>query len=98
MLIASRYAEHYGFARLALENKLKIKADDTIVEKWPMALKLSKGHIGFDEEFERLDASDHWGAETYIEWASVEYLHGFSAVTALCFRRILVEVVRRSQI
>lgn len=62
----------FGFPRLKLENKLEIKAANTIVERWPLALTLSKGDVGFDEEFETLEASSQWGAETYVEWASAE--------------------------
>ena len=71
-MVEFRYHEHFGFSRLALENKLRIKAENTIVEKWPLALRLRKGDVAFDEEFETLNASGRWGAEAYVEWASAE--------------------------
>lgn len=72
MLMEHRYCEHHDFLQLRRENGLEIKAENTIVGKWPLALKLSKGDDGFDEEFEILDASGSWGAETYLEWVSTE--------------------------
>lgn len=73
----------FGFPRLKPENKLEIKATNTIIERWPLALKLSKGDVGFDEELETLEASSQWGAETYVEWASAERLYDDHAITAL---------------
>ena len=55
MLMEHRYCEHHDFLQLRRENGLEIKAENTIVGKWPLALKLSKGDDGFDEEFEILD-------------------------------------------
>lgn len=68
VLTKTRYCRGFGFAHLAARNKLRIKNENTIVEKWPLTLKLKKGDVGFDEEFAMLFASGNWGAETYVEW------------------------------
>lgn len=45
-----------------------MKKDHTIVEKWPLRLKLGQGQAGAQLEFEILEASDHTGHERYVEW------------------------------
>jgi len=72
MLVDDRYCKVFNFSRVASENTLKIKAENTIVEKWPLALKLKQGDVGFDEEFTTLFASGHPSTETYVEWARAE--------------------------
>jgi hypothetical protein len=70
MIRTPRYFEACGFAEFAVRNKLKIKAENSIVEKWPMALKLKKGDVDLDHEFEMLSASGNLGDETYVEGTS----------------------------
>jgi hypothetical protein len=67
-----RYCKRFGFPLLALMNKLRIKARNTVVEKWPLTLKLKKGDAGFDDEFAMLFASGNWSSENYVEWARVD--------------------------
>ena len=47
---------------------LTMKRPHTIVEEWPMRLKLRPEQVGAKEEFEILLASSHSGAERYVEW------------------------------
>jgi hypothetical protein len=72
ILVKLRYCEIFGFSQLAISNRLRIKAKHTIIEKWPLALKMRKGDAGFDEEFTMLLASGARGSETYVEWTGVE--------------------------
>lgn len=66
------YCESYIFEQTALMNGLKIKTQNTVIEKWPLKLKLRMGEPGFDEEFNNLFASDSWGWEAYLEWARAD--------------------------
>ncbi|KAF2644956.1 hypothetical protein P280DRAFT_504434 [Massarina eburnea CBS 473.64] len=45
-----------------------MKKTNTIIEPWPMALKLKLPQKGAQEEFEFLLASNHTGWERYVEW------------------------------
>lgn len=72
VLMELRYCRGFGFSYLAAKNKLRIKDENTIVEKWPLTLKRKKGDAGFDDEFAMLFASGNWGAETYVEWTGVD--------------------------
>lgn len=72
ILTGFRYCKRFRFAQLAARNKLIIKDENTIVKKWPLALKLKKGDAGFDDEFAMLFASGNWGAETYVEWTGAD--------------------------
>ena len=72
ILTMIRYCKGFGLADLAARNKLRIKDENTIVEKWPWTLKLKKGDVGFDDEFAMLFASGSWGAETYVEWTGAD--------------------------
>jgi hypothetical protein len=72
MLTARSYEKGFRFKWLALINKLRIKATNTIMQKWPMTLKLEKGDVGFDEEFNMLFGSGNFGSEVYVEWASLD--------------------------
>jgi len=47
---------------------MKMRVTNTIIEKWPMRLKLSPGQLGADQEFKLLLASAHTGTERYVEW------------------------------
>ena len=67
-----RYCDIFGFSKFAASNRMKIKVKNTIVEKWPFALKLAQGDTGFDDEFAMLLASGARGAETYMEWTGAD--------------------------
>jgi hypothetical protein len=60
-----------GFAEMSRSIGLMVKAENTIIEKWPMRLKLSLPQPGAQEEFDILQASDHSGNERYVEWRRV---------------------------
>jgi hypothetical protein len=72
MLIARNYKKGFAFKWLAVVSKLRIKANNTITQKWPMTLKLKQGDAGFDEEFNMLFGSGNFGSEVYVEWASLD--------------------------
>lgn len=51
---------HYGVA---------MKAQHTITEEWPLALKLKYGQPGAQKEFDMLlESEQHRGKERYMEW------------------------------
>lgn len=52
----------------ALEGGLLVKKKHTVVEKWPLRLKLKHGQDGAQSEFDVLHASGHIGHERYVEW------------------------------
>jgi hypothetical protein len=60
-----------GFAKMLRSIGLMVKEENTIIEKWPMRLKLSMPRPGAQEEFDILQASDHTGNERYVEWKRV---------------------------
>lgn len=60
-----------GFAKMSWSVGLMVKEENTIIEKWPMRLKLSLPQPGAQEEFDILQASDHSGNERYVEWKRV---------------------------
>jgi hypothetical protein len=60
-----------GFAEMSRSIDLMVKAENTIIEKWPMRLKLSLPQPGAQEEFDILQASDHSGSERYVEWKRI---------------------------
>ena len=60
-----------GFAEMSRGVGLMVKEENTIIEKWPMRLKLSMLQPGAQEEFDILQASDHSGNERYVEWKRV---------------------------
>ena len=45
-----------------------VKDNHTIVEQWPMRLKLQPHQVGSQDEFKTLLASSHSGHERYVEW------------------------------
>ena len=47
---------------------VKMKEPHSIIEKWPLRLKLQPGQTGAKEEFELLFSSGHVGTERYVEW------------------------------
>lgn len=59
-----------GFEEAQRELGFVMKEKHTIVEKWPMKLKLALPQDGAQEEFELLRASMHSGSERYVEWRS----------------------------
>ena len=45
-----------------------MKEPHTIIDKWPMRLKLRPGQAGAQEEFDVLLSSGHTGTERYVAW------------------------------
>ena len=45
-----------------------MKEPHTIIDKWPLRLKLKLGQKGAQEEFKTLLESGHKGSERYVEW------------------------------
>jgi hypothetical protein len=68
MLTSYRYIREEGFMEGGSRLGLTMKRSHTIVEEWPMGLKLRPEQIGAKEEFEILLASSHSRAERYVEW------------------------------
>jgi hypothetical protein len=63
--------QHFEFAERSRAMGLMIKEENTIIEKWPLRLKLSLPQPGAQEEFDILQASDHSGSERYVEWKRI---------------------------
>lgn len=66
-----RYMQDLGFAKMSWSVGLMVKEENTIIEKWPMRLKLSLPQPGAQEEFDILQGSGHSGNERYVEWKRV---------------------------
>ena len=60
------------FSNVERSSAVKMKEPHTIIEKWPMRLKLQPGQKGAKEEFELLLSSGHVGTERYVEWQRTE--------------------------
>jgi len=56
------------FQEIGCHLGLTMERPHTIIEEWPMRLKLLPDLAGAKEEFEILLASSHTGAERYVEW------------------------------
>lgn len=56
------------FASVGRINGMIAKANNTIIDKWPLRIKRSPGQAGAREEFEDLLGSHHIGCERYVEW------------------------------
>lgn len=68
ILIFYRYMKEVHFLDTARLLNLTMKQSHSIVEKWPMRLRLKSYEAGAKEEFKILLASAHSGAERYVEW------------------------------
>ncbi|RMZ87204.1 hypothetical protein DV736_g5572, partial [Chaetothyriales sp. CBS 134916] len=62
------YMKDKHFAEIGCHLGLTMKQPHTIVEEWPMRLKLLPKQVGAKEELETLLTSTHIGAERYVEW------------------------------
>ena len=67
----SSYLKIQGFESAARDAGLIIKKKNTIVESWPLRLKLRPGDVGAQEEFDLLLSSSSSGIERYVEWSNV---------------------------
>jgi hypothetical protein len=64
--------EIQGFKKAAKDAGLKMKKKNTIVESWPLRLKLRPGDTGAQAEFDLLLSSSSSGIEHYVEWSNAE--------------------------
>lgn len=71
MLTSFRYMERLEFKKIEQYFNVRMKDPHTIIEKWPMRLKLRPGQAGAQEEFDLLLSSAHTGIERYVEWKRV---------------------------
>jgi len=62
---------HEDFEGMQPRFGLTVKAEHSVIEKWPTRLKLSLPQPGAQEEFDVLLASGHGGNERYVEWSRV---------------------------
>lgn len=63
-----QYMKWTNFKEVEQSGRLEVKKENTIIEKWPMKLKLKPGQKGAKEEFDLLLSSSHTGQERYVEW------------------------------
>lgn len=66
-----RIAHKLEFDEFPKYMKVGIKAEHTIIEKWPSRLKLKPGQAGVQEEFDRMMGAGVTGKEFYLEWKRV---------------------------
>jgi hypothetical protein len=57
-----------SFGSILRALKFKMKDEHSIVEKWPMGLKLDPNEPGAVDEFKTLLGCPHTGLERYVEW------------------------------
>jgi len=67
----TRYSRHRDFDRISADLGVAEKESNTIVEKWPMRLKLQPGQEDAQEEFNVMLGSNFSGMERYVEWKRV---------------------------
>ena len=63
--------EHLDFRKVKRETGTEIKSTNTIIEKWPIRLKLRRGQHGSQEEFDSLIACPHDALNCYTEWKRI---------------------------
>ncbi|KAK3645816.1 hypothetical protein LTR22_014584 [Elasticomyces elasticus] len=63
------YMNLYRFEELSTALHLVLRNENSIVEAWPMRLKLRHGEVGYQEEFDVLLGSNNSGLERHTEWA-----------------------------
>jgi hypothetical protein len=63
-----RFMDEVHLENISKAAGLKIKKENTIVEKWPMRLKPNSSK----KDFDILLASGHVGCERYVEWESLD--------------------------
>ncbi|KAK5168393.1 uncharacterized protein LTR77_006963 [Saxophila tyrrhenica] len=68
----NRYMELLDFEEIEEQCGVAMKEPHTIIEKWPLRIKLRPGQTGAKEEFERLLASGQMGMQRYVEWQRTE--------------------------
>jgi hypothetical protein len=71
ILTDSRYMMRLDFKAIENNYSVGMKELHTIIEKWPLALKLQHGEEGAKEEFEMKLAAGSSG-QRYVEWARIK--------------------------
>ncbi|KEY72821.1 hypothetical protein S7711_04410 [Stachybotrys chartarum IBT 7711] len=66
----NEYRTLFRFDQVSAEAGVVEKHKNTVIEQWPMRLKLKRGQKGAQEEFRRLLGSNLTGLECYLEWKS----------------------------
>lgn len=51
--------------------RVKMKEENTVIEKWPYRLNIRPGQPGAQDEFDRLISGGLSGKEFYLEWKRV---------------------------
>ncbi|PWY93925.1 hypothetical protein BO94DRAFT_313736 [Aspergillus sclerotioniger CBS 115572] len=69
--IFDRYSEDKKFRETADMLGAEMKERHTIVDKWPLRLKLKPGQPGAQDEFDRLISGGLTGKERYVEWKRI---------------------------
>ncbi|KUI70772.1 Histone-lysine N-methyltransferase SMYD3 [Cytospora mali] len=64
----NRHMKRLDFLGAGKAAGLSMKQKNTIVDEWPMRLKLRPQQKGAKEEFEQRLGSGHTGVERYVEW------------------------------
>ncbi|KAK0308345.1 hypothetical protein LTR01_004972 [Friedmanniomyces endolithicus] len=63
------YMKQHGFDMFPAFMQMVPREPNTIIEKWPLRLKLLPHEKGAKEEFNSLLSSSHTGIERYVEWS-----------------------------
>jgi len=61
--------KQHGFDMFPAFMQMVPREPNTIIEKWPLRLKLLPHEKGAKEEFNSLLSSSHTGIERYVEWS-----------------------------
>ena len=67
-----RYMKNKAFPAIGTSCGVRMKKPHTIIEKWPMKLKLQPGQVGAKEKFDVLLSSGHGSFVRYVEWAKTK--------------------------
>lgn len=67
-MIDREFKELEAESTTLLPGGILMKQTNTVVEKWPLRLKLRCGQPGAQSEFDVLEASGNIGHERYVEW------------------------------
>ncbi|KAK2592152.1 hypothetical protein QQS21_010160 [Conoideocrella luteorostrata] len=63
-----QYMALHEFETIGTSLDLEMKSQNTVIEEWPMRVKLLPDQPGAKEEFGKVLASSHVGWERYVEW------------------------------
>ncbi|TKA78671.1 hypothetical protein B0A55_04508 [Friedmanniomyces simplex] len=62
------YMQEHRFDLFPAFLQMTVKESHTIIEKWPLRIKMLPGEEGAKEEFKTLLSSSHTGIERYVKW------------------------------